>query len=259
MKSCFLLALFPVALLACAQTAPNTAPSIAADPALLKAYHWQLTDARTAAGQRIGALFVRADKPVQLDFTNNRVSVGNTCNRMGGGYVIQAGKLQFGPLASTMMSCADTSLSKLDKEVGGRLQGSTQYLLQTSDQPQLTLTTGAGDKLVFTGQPTPETRYGGDGERMFLEVAAQTKACSHPLIPNKQCLQVRQIQYDAKGLKTAQGNWQLFYQDIDGYTHQDGVRNILRVKRYRVANPPADAPNSAYVLDMVVETDMSGK
>lgn len=258
MKSYFLLAALPLTLMACAQNAPNT-KSVAADPALLKAYHWQLTDARTATGQRINTLFVQADKPVQLDFDNNRVSVSNTCNRMGGGYAVNADKLQFGPLASTMMSCANADLNRLDQEVGGRLQGNMRYRLQTSDQPQLMLTGAGGDKLVFTGIATPETRYGGSGETVFLEVAAKTKACNHPLIPNKQCLQVRQIQYDAKGLKTAQGNWQSFYQPIDGYTHQNGVRNILRVKRYQIANPPADAPNSAYVLDMVVETDRSGK
>ena len=41
---------------------------------------------------------------------------------------------------------------------------------------------------------------------------------------------------------------------IEGYTHEDGVRNVVRVKRYEVKNPPADAPSQAYVLDMVVES-----
>jgi len=39
-----------------------------------------------------------------------------------------------------------------------------------------------------------------------------------------------------------------------GYTHEDGVRNVVRVKRYTIANPPADASSNAYVLDMVVES-----
>jgi hypothetical protein len=33
------------------------------------------------------------------------------------------------------------------------------------------------------------------------------------------------------------------------------VRNVLRVKRYPIEHPPADAPDSAYVLDMVVESE----
>ena len=43
-------------------------------------------------------------------------------------------------------------------------------------------------------------RYGDSGERLFLEVAAQTKPCSHPLIPDMLCLQVRELKYDDKGL-----------------------------------------------------------
>src|SRR3546814_10465128 len=78
--------------------------------------------------------------------------------------------------------------------------------------------------------------------------------CSHPLIPNQQCLKVREIQYDAHGLKTGHGDWQAFYSDIQGYTHQPGVRNVLRIRRYERQPVPADASRYAYVLDMVVES-----
>ena len=33
------------------------------------------------------------------------------------------------------------------------------------------------------------------------------------------------------------------------------MRNVLRVKRYKIANPPADASNLAWVLDLVVESE----
>ena len=70
-----------------------------------------------------------------------------------------------------------------------------------------------------------------------------------------QCLQVREIQYDDKGLKIgAPGEFQHFYDSIEGYQHEPGIRNVLRVDRYTVENPPADASNRAYVLDMVVES-----
>ena len=45
-------------------------------------------------------------------------------------------------------------------------------------------------------------------------------------------------------------------QDIEGYTHEDGVRNVLRLKRYTVKNPPADGSSIGYVLDMVVESEL---
>ena len=236
--------------------APETpAPSSVDAPALLPQYHWRLTDANDAQGSRIDALFARADKPVQLDFRDGRLGVSNTCNRMGGSYTLSDTSLTIGRLASTLMACTDSALMALDQEVGKRLEGTLKLAATQDDAARLTLTTATGDTLVFTGDPTAETRYGGPGERVFLEVAAETKPCSHPLIPDKQCLQVREIQYDDKGLKVGTpGAFQHFYDSIEGYTHEPGIRNVLRVDRYTVKNPPADASSSAYVLDMVVES-----
>ncbi|WP_228884705.1 META and DUF4377 domain-containing protein [Stenotrophomonas rhizophila] len=224
----------------------------------LQGHHWLLDTATDAAGKRVDALFARADKPVTLDFKDGRLSVGNTCNRMGGSYTLDAGTLTVSPMASTMMACTDKALMALDQAVGARLEGALKAEL--ADQGPLTLRTAAGDVLVFKPEPTAETRYGGEGETVFIEVAAQTKPCSHPLIPNMQCLQTREVKYDDKGLKQGTpGAFENFYGSIEGYTHEAGVRNVVRVKRYKIANPPADAPSSAYVLDMVVESAVEKK
>jgi len=267
MKRLLLLAL-PLALAGCPKPAEETpAPPAAsapattavapvADGALLPKYHWRLASATDAQGQRLEALFAQPDKPVTLEFRDGRLGIANTCNRMGGSYTLADGSLTAGRLMSTQMACADAKVMALDAEVGKRLEG-TLKLATTSagDAPTLTLTTAGGDTLGFTGEPTAETRYGGPGERVFLEVAADTKPCNHPLIPDMQCLQVREIQYDDKGLKVGTpGEFQHFYDSIEGYTHEPGIRNLLRVDRYTVKNPPADASNRAYVLDMVVES-----
>ena len=266
MKRLLLLAL-PLALAGCpkpadetptppAAVAPAAASAAPADGTLLPKYHWRLASATDAQGQRIDALFARPDKPVTLDFRDGRLGISNTCNRMGGSYTLADGSLTAGRLMSTKMACADAALMALDDEVGKRLEGTLELATTTAgDAPTLTLTTATGDTLAFTGEPTAETRYGGPGERVFLEVAADTKPCNHPLIPDMQCLQVREIQYDDKGLKIgAPGEFQHFYDSIEGYQHEPGIRNVLRVNRYTVENPPADASNRAYVLDMVVES-----
>ncbi|WP_447938184.1 DUF4377 domain-containing protein [Pseudoxanthomonas mexicana] len=266
MKRLLLLAL-PLALAGCpkpaeetptppAAVAPAAASAAPADGTLLPKYHWRLGSATDAQGQRIDALFARPDKPVTLDFRDGRLGISNTCNRMGGSYTLADGSLTAGRLMSTKMACADAALMALDDEVGKRLEGTLELATTTAgDAPTLTLTTATGDTLAFTGEPTAETRYGGPGERVFLEVAADTKPCNHPLIPDMQCLQVREIQYDDKGLKIgAPGEFQHFYDSIEGYQHEPGIRNVLRVDRYTVENPPADASNRAYVLDMVVES-----
>ena len=60
---------------------------------------------------------------------------------------------------------------------------------------------------------------------------------------------------DGTGLKVGTpGAFQHFYDSIEGYTHEPGIRNVLRVDRYTVKNPPADASSRASVLDMVVES-----
>lgn len=227
------------------------------DAALLGGYHWQLTQATNRYGQRIAALFVRSLKPLQLDFDGGRISVRNSCNGMGGSYRIENGQLVVGPMMHTMMACSDFALNRLDNLIGVRLSIRPAITVTHSGGTQLLhLRTTAGDTLVFTGIPTPETRYGGPGVTEFLEVAPQAVPCSHPLMPGSQCLDVREVHYDANGLKTGTpGNWHLLLQGIEDYTHQPDVRNVLRVKRYTVKHPPADAPTSAYVLDMVVESE----
>lgn len=263
MKRYLVLAL-PLALAACAkppQGEPATPPAVEmpatavpTDAAALSANHWRLTDAKNAQGQRIDALFVDADKPVQLDFVDGRVGVSNTCNRMGGAYSIAGDELKFDRMVSTMMACTDAKLMALDQEAGKRLEGSVKFA-QSADL--LALTTAGGDVLTFRGEPTVETRYAGPGETVFLEVAAQTKPCGHPLIPDKQCLQVRELEYDDNGLKTGtDGAFGNFYSGIEGYTHEPGIRNVLRVKRYTIKNPPADGSSLAYVLEMVVESEI---
>ena len=232
------------------------APDLAAE---LPRFHWRLQDATDASGKRIDALFARAELPLQLDFRDGRIAVANTCNRMMGRYATSAGTLTVERLASTMMACVDPKLMALDREAGARLQGPLAMGLVAGDAPRLTLRNAAGDQLTFAGTPTPETRYGGPGERIFLEVAAQTAPCSHPLIPDMQCLQVRELKYDDKGLKVGDpGPFGNFYAPIEGYTHEPGVRNVLRVDRYEIKDPPADAPSQAFVLDMVVESDGRG-
>ncbi|WP_312708880.1 META and DUF4377 domain-containing protein [Stenotrophomonas sp.] len=270
--------LLPLALLAACSQTPTTAPAgtggddlapAAAkagdqkavahlDAQRLQSQHWRLQQATGADGARIDALFARSDAPVTLDFADGRVSISNTCNRMGGSYTLADGTLTISPMASTQMACTDAAVMALDEAVSSRLQGELKTA-QGADG-SLTLTTGKGDVLVFAAEPTAETRYGGPGETVFLEVAAKTAKCSHPLIPDYQCLQVREVTFDDKGLKQGTpGAFENFYGNIEGYTHEDGVRNVVRVKRFAVKNPPADAPSQAYVLDMVVESAIEKK
>lgn len=238
-------------------TATPAADAAALDTAVLGGHHWALDTAVDANGQRIDALLAHADKPVRLDFSDGRVAVSNTCNRMSGRYTVEGAKLTIGDMASTMMACADQTLMALDRAVGERLRGTQTAALQGGASPTLKLTNAGGDVLTFRGEPTAQARFGGPGETVFLEIAPNAKPCTHPDVPNRQCLQVREVHFDEKGIRTGSpAQWQPLYQDIEGFEHVEGERNVLRVKRFVSGNRP-EGEQVAYVLDMVVESEVT--
>lgn len=235
-------------------TAATPVPTATFDGSRLDDYHWRLADATSADGARIDALFPRADRPLQLDFAEGRVGVSNACNGIGGSYALEGDRFSTGELMQTMMACPDDRLMQSDAAIGDRLRAGGR--LHFDDRGALVFTTADGDTLRFDAVPTAATRFGGPGERVFMEVAAQRVPCPHAMIPDYQCLHVREIVYGDNGVKESSGEWQFLYQDIEGYTHEPGVRNVLRLERFTVPNPPADGSSIAYVLDMVVESEV---
>ena len=268
MKRVLLLALFLPLLPACSRSpaadgeaAPSAgSPEAAAatlDHGVLHANHWRLDHASDPQGMRIDALVLRPKQPVTLDFHDDQVRISNTCNAMSGPYRIEGDVLMIGPLAATRRLCADSGLMKLDGMLAAKLQQPLQ--LEALDAGAMKLLTADGDRLEFVGEPTAQTRYGRPGETLFLEVAAQTQPCSSGAMAEAQCLQVRQLRYDENGLRQGEpGAFGHFHGRIEGYTHQPGTRPVLRVQRFEVADPPADGPSQALVLDTVVESETAG-
>ncbi len=265
-QSLLLPLLISLSLAACARgPVPGPAPAEAATDgnggtaaALLPGYHWRLQDATDAAGKRIDALLVRHNHPLQLDFADGQVAVRNACNHIGGVAKIDGDTVRIERLVGTKMACLDPALSALDAEITRRLAGASKIALERRDPPLLVWTTAAGDVLRFAGTPTPETRYGNAGETIYLEVGPQTKPCRAGLSPSEtNCLVLRELRYDAEGQPAGEpGPWQTVALTIDGFTHEPGIRTVLRVKRFQIRNAPADTPQVAYILDTAIESEM---
>jgi heat shock protein HslJ len=219
-------------------------------------YHWRLQEAVDGRGKHLHGLIDQKHAPLQLDFTADRVNVSNACNGMGGSYHVVEERLAVGPMMHTMMACPDPVLMQRERSISSLLQGRPTLILAGSREvPLLTLTADDGHTLTFEGVPTAATRYGSAGETVFLEVAPNSVPCHHPLMRDTQCLRVRELHYDAQGLRTGTpGPWQALAQNIEGFSHRPGERNVIRVKRYALKNVPVDAPSVAYELDMVVES-----
>jgi hypothetical protein len=230
---------------------------------MLRAYFWDLTGAYDGRGNRVSGYLLPGRAAPRLQFLGNSLSVDNLCNIVNASYALTGDRLLVGRGMSTMRGCMDRDVAALDQLVGGRLPHAERVALQRTgpegSAPSMVLHFNDGSRWELAGTPTPETRFGAAGERMFMEVAAERVACNHPLIRNAQCLRVRDVFYADNGVKQREGEWRNFYGDIEGYRHEHGIRNVLRVNRYPVARPgeplPADAPSHAYVLDMVVESE----
>jgi heat shock protein HslJ len=221
----------------------------------LESHRWTLTSATGSQGQPIDGLPAGAGRPIVFSFAEGRLNVEGGCNRIFGGYRIDGdNRLVLGRMASTMMACEPAAM-KVDKTLSELLAAPAKIELAPGAEPALSLLTPAHATLSFQGRMTPEARYG-PPTRIFLEVAAQTVACASPTSGASTCLQVRERHFDAQGLAVGTpGAWKTFHDSIEGYTHQPGVRNVLRLKRFE---RPASAggPPFVFVLDLVVESEL---
>lgn len=259
-------ALLPVMLIALAACAPpgsetleasatgvtDTRPT-AIDDTQLARHHWHLHAATDSNDQRVAALLDGSDPPIQLDFRDGRLVVGNICNRMGGGYFVAGERMQVDQLVRTRMFCADRTRMAREEAMGDFLESDPRLHVDSgSEPPRLQLISDDNRHLVFHGTPTAQARYGSAGETVFLEVAPEAPACAHD-----PCLRVRERVYDASGLRqTSDAQWRLLDGTIEGYTHEPGVRHVLRTKRFEVRDPQTNELSTVHLLDMIVETEL---
>jgi heat shock protein HslJ/uncharacterized lipoprotein NlpE involved in copper resistance len=218
-------------------------------------YRWTLVLATDANNRRIAGLTRRRDRPVVLSFAGSQLSVQGPCNRLVAGYQVTAAKqLTVNTGASTRMACA-TALMQADSALFNLLAKPLQIRMTSRPSARLQLVSPGNGTLNFTGEPTPESLYGA-GTTVFLEIAAHSVACPNPPSPRTRCLQYRERQFDDKGLAIGSpGEWKPLTVNIEGFTHREGVRNVLRVKQFQRPASAGVAPSVLYVLDLVVETE----
>ncbi|KHL51739.1 META and DUF4377 domain-containing protein [Xanthomonas cannabis] len=212
--------------------------------AALQARHWQLLQASDAHGTALRSLFVAGSAPLQLDFSDQRIHVSQTCNALGASYSVAGTQLQIGRVVSSKRLCAQPRKMAQERAASDLLSGRFAVTMDSAQAtPQLALTRSDGTRLLFGSTPTAATRYGGPGQTLLLEVAADTVPC--PANPSRACLQLREQTADGQ---PATDPWRPFDGRIEGFDHEAGIRTLLRVTRY----PGADgAP--VYVLDQMIE------
>ena len=244
------LACIPLTLAACQSTDIQKAGDLAVsvlqqqNPSkTLSAYEWHLDTG--------------ADKHMVVRFSDQgRYSISTTCNTLGGSFSVSNNQIETSQGMSTMMACNEEAMKQEGLASQIFSDKKAPFILNTSDvnQPTLTIVASNGQRYEFKGKMTPETKYQGQGETIFLEISPETKPCTG--VAQQTCLQVKEIKYDGKGLKThVDANWSLFYDSIEGFEHTPNERQVIRVKRYTIKNPAADQSKYAYVHDMTVERE----
>ena len=200
-----------------------------------------------------------APKPLVLNFDKQagRLGIATSCNSMGTSWKVENNQIVTGNLMATQMACEPKAMAQegIAADLFDNRKAPFVLNLNDPDAPTLTVVSAKGEKIVFTGKQTAESKYQSQGETVFLEISPETKTCSAG-VARMECLQVREIKYAENGVKTqVDKDWTLFYNHIDGFTHNPKERQIVRVKRYEIANPAADQSKYAYIQDMIIERE----
>lgn len=238
---------------ACSSIAPRFGDTPEQSRALLQSHAWRLAAAFDAEGAPDHRWSLAGHAPLELLFLRSRLAVQGLCGSVEASYGSPDRRLDVGTPTWGEPVCTDPALARLGQRAGLRLPELRRHALHGGQVPRLVLFFADGGRWELDGAPSLRARYASPGERVFLEVAPWLMDCPYGLMKNARCLRVRDVDYDAHGVPYAMGPWQPFHGVVQGYAHEPGAHDVLRIQRFRQQNPPPDGRVYAYVLDGVVE------
>lgn len=194
---------------------------------------WRLLiapDGRSLPTQGAGAAMLR--------FSEARFSLTGPCNNHSGAWSRDGDQLRLGGEGGAIISTKRGCPGELMARESALLSALQQPLRIEFDRTRLVLEAADGARWTFDSQDVPTSA----GRERIVLVSGERKPCTG--VAPTQCLQVR----------TEPGApWQNFYGDIEGFTWQEGVDYVLRIREYTLANPPADAPSRRWVLEEILD------
>ena len=223
----------------------------------LQSYDWQLNNINSTDPITWNGSYLQTQNgKVTLNFNQNHITYNVGCNQLSNQYSLSKNTMQpIGTGISTLMGCGE--LQAREQWLAKQMQSPSELqIMETQVDAVLSQTTADGSWLQWVGKLKPEVKYG-KGETVFLEVKPKWQYCDK--VTDRKCLEVRDINYDTQGLKTAVGQWYLLDAPIMGYRHDESAQRVLRLTRYRT--PPTDTKGygNLYKLDSVIETKTLAK
>lgn len=226
----------------------------------LENYQWTQVNIIEANGHSQPAFHSEDGGPVQISFSENRMMLSGLCNHMTAAYQLEGSKIKVSSPMSTMKACGDSKLMNYEQQVGKALATMDRWSLLSSNTtdaaPVLTLSFADGSQWRLQGEQTLAAKYGVEPTRVFLEVEPQKVDCTTSQGQAQQCLRVREIVYNEQGVQTSTGPWLDYFASIQGYEHTPGIRQVIRLNRYPLANVPAGSAPYVDELDMIVQSEV---
>jgi len=232
----------------------------------LSRHRWTLVGAVDANEQPVADL-ANINSHATLSFNQyqgqDTLSYSVGCNTISAVYQLKGHTLTTEEGMSTKMSCGD--LGEAENTLNTFMQGSSEFNIDQGDSTVLTQVTNDDVTLVWNGRLTAQAKYNSKGETVFWAVNSETVPCEAS--SSEQCLQIKPITYNNQGIKTHEGEWRVFFGEIDGYQHDSKHEEVLRLQRYALnideasetSEPTKDEiadEKYAYILDAVIESSV---
>jgi len=233
----------------------------------LSRHRWTLVGAVNANEQPVANL-ANINGHTTLSFNQyqgqDTLSYSVGCNTISAVYQLKGHTLTTEEGMSTKMSCGD--LDEAENTLNTFMHGSSEFNIDQGDNTVLTQVTDDDVTLVWNGRLTAQAKYNSKGETVFWAVNSETVPCEAS--NSEQCLQIKPITYNNQGIKTHEGEWRVFFGEIDGYQHDNKHEEVLRLQRYALnideasetSEPTKDETADekyAYILDAVIESSVT--
>ncbi|HEX5694389.1 MAG TPA: META and DUF4377 domain-containing protein, partial [Arenimonas sp.] len=195
-------------------------------------------DWRLVATPDDGSLPTQGAGAAMLRFSPSRFSMTGPCNNHTGAWTRSGDQLVLGGEGGAIVSTKRGCPGELMARESALLAAMQQPLTLAFADTRLALVAADGSRWTFDSQDVPTSA----GRERIVLVSGQRKPCTG--VAAAQCLQVR----------TEPGApWQHYYGDIEGFSWQEGVDYVLRIREYTVANPPADGSSRRWVLEEILD------
>lgn len=218
--------------------------------AILAGYFWDMDAAFDKSGAAQPFWFSKDFPPLRLAFSQDgHAFAENACNSLNWKFKVSGSeKISFIPTVATAAGCNE-ELTQRENLVRRGIPKTHRYTLKTTpgaEPERLTLHLADGGRWEFKPTPTPETRYGGPGKQIELEIAMDTVPCEPHSI--QQCLSARQVRWEKNTTKVCLSDWEVLKSGVEGYQPTPGRHEIITVKSYPIRKVSSKVSGFAYVL-----------